>query len=296
MSAQAERRRLVAEAERTIRAGSKSFRAASRLFDRTTRERAWLLYAWCRHCDDECDGQSLGFAGGSALPSAVATVEARTGHALAGERLGLLPYDALAAVVAECGLPERLIRDHLAGFALDAAGWRPESEEDLLLYCYHVAGAVGAMMAIVMGVPADDEETIARAADLGIAFQLSNIARDIAEDHAVGRCYLPAAWLAEHGLTSADPRSGDVVPLVRRLVVLAGRYEASALDGVARLPFRCRWAVLSARGIYGGIGRKVAALGASAWERRVVVARGEKLGLVLGALLAAAFWRKPLAA
>ena len=286
----ARRAELVAQAEQTIRAGSKSFRAASRLFDRPTRERAWLLYAWCRHCDDACDGQTLGFPGGAAT-IASAQVKALTMRALAGERLGLLPYDALAQVAGECGIPARLIRDHLAGFALDEAGWRPADEADLLRYCYHVAGAVGGMMAVVMGVPAGDEATLARACDLGIAFQLSNIARDIAEDRAAGRCYVPAEWLAEQGLAAADPAAPALLPLVRRIVDLAAHYEGSALPGVARLPFRARWAVLSARGIYGRIGRKVGALGASAWDRRVTVRRREKLQVMAGALAAAALAR-----
>lgn len=284
------RARLVAEAERTIRAGSRSFRAASRLFDRATRERAWLLYAWCRHCDDACDGQALGFAGGGAR-IASAQVQALTLRALGGERLGLLPYDALAEVAAECGIPQHLVRDHLAGFALDESGWRPADEADLLRYCYHVAGAVGCMMAVVMGVPAEDEATLARAADLGIAFQLSNIARDIAEDRAAGRCYVPSAWLAEQGIAAADPAAPELLPLVRRIVDLAAAYEESALPGVRRLPFRARWAVLSARGIYGRIGRKVGALGAAAWDRRVTVPRREKLSVMAGALAAAALAR-----
>lgn len=287
---QERRAQLVLEAERTIRAGSKSFRAASRLFDRRTRERAWLLYAWCRHCDDVCDGQVLGFAADAGAGDTV-TVEALTLRALGGERLGLLPYDALAAVAAECRIPERLVRDHLAGFALDQTGWRPSDEEDLLRYCYHVAGAVGCMMAVVMGVPPGEEATLARAADLGIAFQLSNIARDIAEDKEAGRCYVPEAWLAEEGLAAADPNDPALLPLVRRIVDLAIAHEASALPGVARLPFRARWAVLSARGIYGRIGRKVAALGPAAWDRRVTVPRREKLSVMTGAFAAAALSR-----
>jgi len=278
-----ERARLVAEAERTIRAGSKSFRAASRLFDRRTRERAWLLYAWCRHCDDQCDGQALGRPGNPA-PASFAPVEEMTRRALAGEPVGILPFDALAAVTAECGIPERLVEDHLAGFLLDCAGWRPETEGDLIRYCYHVAGAVGCMMAVVMGVPPDDSETLARAADLGIAFQLANIARDVREDHEAGRCYVPAEWLGEHGLDRADPAAIEIVPLVRRIVDLSLRHEAAALPGIARLPFRCRWAVLSARGIYGGIGRAVADRGSAAWDRRVVVPRARKLALVVDAL------------
>jgi phytoene synthase len=276
---------LVAGAYEAIAQGSKSFRMASRLFDRATRERAWLLYCWCRHCDDVCDGQALGHRTGLAPTG---DVESSTRRALAGETVGELPFDALAALLAECPIPERYLLDHLQGFALDTQGWRPADEGDLLRYCYHVAGAVGCMMAIVMGVDPDDEETLRRASDLGIAFQLSNIARDVADDHRAGRCYLPQAWLAEASLTRAsllrDESRDRLVALVARVCSLADAYEASAREGVSRLPFRSRWAVLSAAGIYGRIGRRVAALGSGAWDRRVVVRKREKAAIMIGAL------------
>ena len=278
---------IVTEAEAVIREGSRSFRMASRLFDRTTRERAWLLYCWCRHCDDLCDGQTLGGAA-QRSGAGIADAERLTAVALAGRTTGCLPYDALAAVLAECPIPHGYVRDHLEGFRLDESGWRPRDEADLLRYCYHVAGAVGCMMAVVMGVDPEEEETLARAAELGIAFQLSNIARDIAEDRQAGRCYIPSLWLAQEGLFEADvldPAHRErLVRLVRRICSLAESYEASARAGVARLPFRSRWAVLSAAGIYGRIGRRVAELGGEAWADRVVVPRREKAAIMVSAL------------
>ena len=288
MISAAERRSLVAEAERIIRAGSKSFRFASNLFDHDTRERAWLLYAWCRACDDLADGQTLGH--GAVSPAdpgqRISLIRDQTDRALAGQKTGLAPFDALRVVVTECAIPRRLIDDHLEGFALDAAGWRPRNEADLLRYCYHVAGAVGCMMALVMGIDANDEDTLDRASDLGIAFQLANIARDIIEDHGVGRVYLPAEWLPPQGLKPGD-RAG-LSAIAGRLAELVGRYEASARVGAARLPFRARWAVLTAANIYGGIAREVAARGEAAWDRRVVVGRPAKLALLAKALAQAA--------
>ena len=282
---------LVARAQDAISRGSKSFRMASRLFDRTTRERAWLLYCWCRHCDDLCDGQEFGHAA-STGPAAMAEAVALTEKVLAGGRTGQLPFDALGTLLTESAVPHRYIRDHLAGFVLDEQGWTPAGEDDLIRYCYHVAGAVGCMMAVVMGVSPDDEETLERACDLGIAFQLSNIVRDIADDHRAGRCYLPQSWLDEAGLereTLLMPEHRPaLVALAARLCALAERFEASARAGVERLPFRARWAVLAAAGIYGRIGRSVAALGPEAWEARVVVRRRTKARIMIGAFAAAA--------
>jgi phytoene synthase len=216
-----DRAALVAAARETIAQGSQSFAAASKLFAPATRERAWLLYAWCRAADDLTDGQELGHgavvghgAVGASDPAAVqARLEALTAAALDGDAPVPLPFAALREVARETAMPRRFIADHLAGFALDAADWRPHSEDDLLRYCYHVAGTVGCMMAVVMGVPSRDEETLDRACDLGLAFQLANIARDVVPDAGVGRCYLPAVWLAEAGLGEADlsdPRAGPV--------------------------------------------------------------------------------------
>lgn len=281
-----DRAALVAAARDTIAQGSQSFAAASRLFDPETRERAWLLYAWCRAADDLTDGQELGH-GASALTepaAAQARLEALTAAALDSDDPVPVPFAALREVSRETWMPRRFIADHLAGFALDAAGWRPQTGADLLRYCYHVAGTVGCMMAVVMGVRKDDEDTLDRACDLGLAFQLANIARDVVPDAAVGRCYLPTEWLAEFGLSEADladPRNRSAVAaMAARLVDMAAAYRASARVGAARLPLRSRLAVLAADAIYGRIGEKVAALGPRAWDQRVRVSGAGKLGLL----------------
>jgi len=276
-----------------IARGSKSFAAASRLFDRETRERVWLLYAWCRECDDIADAQDMGGALGdqSGAAERLADIRRMTALALGGEPSGNASFDCLGVVARECGLTTEMAEDVIAGFALDAAEWQPRSEADLLRYCYHVAGAVGVMMAAVMGVPADDQDTLGRAADLGIAFQLGNIARDVAEDDCAGRCYLPAEWLAEADIPPGEqfkpPYRAALVRIARRMGDMAAAYEASARIGARRLRFRQRWAVLAAAGIYGAIARKVAAGGAHAWDRRVHTGRLAKLGHVAAGLVAA---------
>lgn len=274
---------IVVGARDAIQMGSKSFRAASRLFDRTTRERAWMLYCWCRHCDDVSDGQTYGF--GNGVRGSVAILRGKTRDAVAGNPTEEVPFQALAQLLKECPIPERFLEDHLRGFALDEIGWQPASEEDLALYCYYVAGAVGCMMAILMGVPPEDERTLETAAALGIAFQLSNIARDVREDLEAGRCYLPSDWLAEHGIEREalfEPQNEAALQaMVTRLIDSVAIYEASARKGVNRLPFRSRLAVLSALRIYGAIGRKVREMGSAAWEQRVSVGKMRKLAFVV---------------
>ena len=278
-----ERAALVAYARDSIARGSKSFAAASKLFDRTTRERVWLLYAWCRKCDDMADGQDHGGEMEAiADPSArLQTIRELTAQAVNGATTGELAFDCLGVVAQECGLTQKMADDVIEGFALDTIGWQPRHEKDLYRYCFHVAGAVGVMMAVVMGVSPVDEETLDRACDLGLAFQLANIARDIAEDGRAGRCYIPDDWLAQLDLEPGEhlrPHNRKKLALIGRwLADEAGQYEASARVGAARLPFRARWAVLSAAGIYGDIARKVRIAGEHAWDGRIFTSRGEKL-------------------
>jgi phytoene synthase len=289
---------LVEAARISIRKGSKSFASASRLLSREVRERVWMLYAWCRACDDLADAQDHGGALGdqSGGEERLAEIRRLTTMALAGRATGHDAFDCLGMVAAECGISAVHTNDVIAGFALDTAGWHPASERDMLAYCYHVAGAVGVLMALVMGVDREDGDTLNRASDLGIAFQLGNIARDIAEDHAAGRIYLPADWLAEAGVDAAalmQPANREaLVRMVARLCTMARRYEASARIGAARLPLRSQWSVLAAADIYGAIARKVAARRASAWDARVTTSKPEKLGFLIeaGARAAGASW------
>lgn len=271
--------------------GSKSFALASKLFDPVTRERAWLLYSWCRACDDIADGQDHG----GALrrvdnpEERLAYLRDMTERALAGEVTGVPAFDALGFVVAECNIPHQWPRDLIQGFAMDAAGFSPRNETDLLTYCYHVAGVVGLMMACLMGVRTDDADTLGRANDLGLAFQLANIARDVSEDADAGRCYIPMDWLAEADIAPGEHMKTHSRPamakIAQRMAHMAAVYEASARIGARRLPFRCRWAVLAAAGIYGDIAREVARRGASAWDHRVVTSKAAKAGWVARALL-----------
>ena len=284
-----DRAALVAHARASIARGSKSFAMASKLFDRVTRERAWLLYAWCRKCDDIADGQDHGgtLRGVSDGQARLSTIRVLTGAALRGEPTGDPAFDGLGVVVRECAIPARYVHDLIEGFALDARDWRPRSEADMLLYCYHVAGTVGCMMAILMGVDPDDQATLDRACDLGLAFQLANIARDISEDEAADRCYLPIEWLVEMDMPPGEYMKPWTRPkltiLARRLAAMAAVYEESARHGTGALPPRAAWAVLAAAGIYGDIAREVARRGDHAWDRRVVTPRREKLGWVIRA-------------
>ncbi len=290
-----ERQSLVRKAHKSIRKGSKSFAMASRLFDKATRERVWLLYAWCRRCDDIADGQDHG-SSGLKLDEAtgqqrVLAIRILTERALDGQPTAELAFDALGQVSAEARLSKDDCFDVVEGFSLDAQGWRPRSEEDMMRYCFHVAGAVGVLIAKVMGVDRNDHETLDRACDLGLAFQLVNISRDVWDDDAAGRCYLPVEWLVEADIPPGEhmrpQHRAQLVELVGRMLDIADKHEEAARFGANGLPFRQRWAVLSAARIYGAIGRKVRARGERAWDHRVRTGALAKLGHVIAAFFEA---------
>lgn len=277
---------VVAHSREAMNKGSKSFAAASRLFPADIREDAWMLYAWCRHCDDEIDGQAMGHGAvgvdAELAAAKLAELRARTTSALAGEAQTDPVFSAFQRVAQRHDIPASDAMDLLAGFAMDVEGRRYATLEDTLDYAYHVAGVVGVMMARVMGVR--DPSILRRAQDLGLAFQLTNIARDVIEDAAGGRVYLPARWLEEAGVpvnAVTDPaHRAAVAEVAQRLVAAAEPYYASARWGLRDLPGRAAWAIATARGVYRAIGRRVARAGAQAWDGRAVVDRASKLALI----------------
>jgi 15-cis-phytoene synthase len=289
---------LVERCQEIIRRGSKSFAVAARLFDPRTRAAAYLLYAWCRYCDDAIDGETLGFRdaspreGREAQLARLEQLRAATHAALEGRETGDPVFAALRRVVQEHSIPHVYPLELLEGFAMDVEGRRYETLHDVFSYCYHVAGVVGLMMSHVMGVR--DEAMHRRAADLGIALQLTNIARDVLEDASVGRVYLPLSWLRISGVEPdelADPRHRDALASCAAcLLGEAELYYASADLGIERLPFRSAWAVAVARGVYKEIGSLVLARGRDAWESRCVVSSPRKsywLARGLGTAIAA---------
>ena len=293
-----DREDLVDYAEYSIAKGSKSFSLASRLFDRGTREKVWLLYAWCRRCDDLADDQDHGGTLGEeeGAERRLTAIRLLTERAFEGLPTADPAFDAFGLVARECGLTREMAEDVIMGFELDATGWRPRTERDLARYCYHVAGAVGVMMAVVMGVDREDSWMLDRACDLGLAFQLANIARDLDEDDKADRCYLPIEWLVEEDIEPGQQMKPhhrqELADMAARLIRRMDKHEAMARLGAPNLAFRQRWAVLAAARIYGAIGRRVVELGPKAWDHRVVIGPLAKLRHVAAAF-AEALKNKP---
>lgn len=255
-------------------AGSRSFLLASRLLPRRVSARATVLYAFCRLADDAVDRNGTA--------SSLAGVRDVLDRAYAGRPADDPVERAFARLVCEQGLPRRFPEALIEGFAWDLEGRRYPTIAALEAYAARVAGSVGAMMAWLMDVR--DRATIARACDLGLAMQLSNIARDIAEDARLGRLYLPERWLDEAGLAPESLLAGPVWDarlrrVTARLLAHADRLYARAEAGLAGLPLACRPGIYAARLLYADIGRAVLRPGHDPIAKRSVVPRGRKLAL-----------------
>ena len=266
-----------------MRGGSKSFFAASLLLPQRVRAPATALYAFCRVADDAVDLSGNPHA-------AMAELRGRLDAIYAGKPAPIAADLALACTVHRFGIPRVLLDALLEGFLWDAEGKRYDTIADVEDYGARVAGTVGAMMALVMGVRSP--AALARACELGVAMQFTNIARDVGEDARNGRLYLPRSWLVEAGLdVDAWLRNpvhcAPVAQTVRRLLRAADAlYERSEL-GIAALPRDCRPAIRAARLVYAEIGHRLEREGLDSVNRRVVVPARRKAALMARAASAA---------
>ena len=272
----------LADCRARLRGGSRTFLAASHLLPRRVRDPAISLYAFCRVADDAIDLDPDPMA-------ALGTMRARLAAIHAGEPAPIPEDRAMADTVEEFSIPRALPEALMEGFAWDASGRRYETLSDVAAYAVRVAGTVGMMMALLMGARTPD--LVARACDLGVAMQFSNIARDVGEDAAAGRLYLPKAWLRESGLDPdawlANPRPvAAIADAVRRLLAEADVLYDRALAGIAGLPRSCRPGIGAARALYAEIGHEVARRGHDPVSSRAVVSGRRKVAVLAGSLLA----------
>lgn len=272
----------VALAREVLAAKSKSFALAARLLPRAHRDAMAVLYAWCRHADDAIDLAPKGDR-----PAALSRLRAELDAVYAGAAETPL-LRAFSALVHERRIPRVYPEELLAGMEMDVLGVRYGSLADLELYCYRVAGVVGLMACHVLGVSAP--AALRNAAHLGIAMQLTNICRDVEEDLADGRVYLPAQML-EAPLVAVPAEGSPARAVVRRtveeLLVVADRYYRSADRGLRALGFGAALGVRVARHVYAAIGAVLRRRGCDPFRGRAVVSAARKALLVCSALVLA---------
>ena len=264
-----------------MKGGSKSFFAASLMLPARLRGPATALYAFCRLADDAIDLGGDPHAAMHELRARLDAIYAHQPYAIDADR-------ALTATVHRFDIPRALLDALLDGFYWDAVGRRYDTLPELEAYASRVAGTVGAMMALVMGERSP--QALARACELGVAMQLTNIARDVGEDARNGRLYLPRHWLADEGVDVdawlRDPVfTPAIARIVHRLLNAADELYGRAEHGIAALPRDCRPAIRAARLVYAEIGHQLTREGLDSIRHRTVVSTSRKLVLMARATL-----------
>ena len=259
-----------------------SFHWARRLLSVQHAERATRLYGFCRRIDDVADEATDAASAHAAL--AVIRQALQTGASDDAETADMLQLMQTCSI--DPAVPLELIR----GVEGDLGEVRVADMDELLRYCYRVAGTVGLMMTAALDVAAP--EALPHAIDLGIAMQLTNICRDVREDASLGRRYLPATLVGPlEPVALVDPTTSvraTVTHALRVLLEAADRHYASGEQGLRYLPAGASAGILVAARVYRGIGTVLREQEFDCWSSRATVGTAGKVAITLRALAATA--------
>ncbi|WP_077530935.1 phytoene/squalene synthase family protein [Vreelandella utahensis] len=280
-----------------LRRNGRSFHWAGQLLSGDQMASAASLYSLCRRIDDLADeavtpsqrvyaGEQLHALNEALAHGAPPAEPQKPVYEQASDLLGGYPVamEALQELIAT--VQQDLNPVHMTDHA------------ELLQYCYGVAGTVGVMMSCLLGAE-PRARALPHAIDLGIAMQMTNIARDVLEDAELGRVYLPAKGAAGHlhpgALVRGDVSSRHNAWLgVRELLSHAETYYASGWQGLWYLPARPRIAIAVAARLYREIGRQILRRGEAAyWQRRSMVGPLRKIQVSLAAVVRLALIPSP---
>lgn len=237
--------------EMSLARNGRSFNWAKHFLGNEMGKNAAQLYSFCRLLDDMADGD---------IPHGSARLAAVRGGLLNDQPTADRCLLAFYPFMQEKNIDGDVVLALIDGLLQDQTVVAFKNEDDLIRYSYRVAGTVGLMMCKVLNC--QKPAALAHAIDLGIAMQLTNIARDVLEDATMGRRYLPASWVdnmtAEDILNAMHNKDTGKIELVAsaidRLLALAEIYYASGRDGLAYLPLRAHIAIAVARQVYRQIG------------------------------------------
>ena len=254
------------------RANGRTFYFACKLLPPAKRRAVHAIYAWCRHADDIVD--------------TVSTDDAERAHAALDEWLAAItePIDpvsrAFAWVVDAYGVPVEPAHDLIAGVRMDLDEPHFETWEDLRWYSYCVAGTVGLMTAPLLGCR--DDAMLPHAVDLGVAMQLTNILRDVAEDASLGRVYLPDEDLERFGVSRTSllelRPDGDFQGLMRYEIERARALYQQAHIGIRSLSMSGQLTTLAGSHLYREILCRIENQGYDVFRQRATVSTRHKVG------------------
>ena len=293
MSYRSDNEQALASADAVLALKGSSFHWARYLLGKSHANRATRLYRFCRYIDDLADEATSISVAKQALQSLSSDIA--TGHAR-----NAITQDALL-LIKECNIAPEIIQALIDGVMSDLEPVAMQNMHDLMQYCYRVAGTVGLMMCKVLDI--NDEKAYPFAIDLGIAMQLTNICRDIADDAKLGRRYLPASLVGNINAPDLVKPSADMQTNlkhgVKNLLAVADSYYKSGESGLPYIPTNARFGIAVAAKVYSEIGTVIAQQGYQYWLGRAIVSKKTKFRITISRLLNACvsphFWRLPKA-
>ena len=269
--------------QRIARASASNFYFSFLLLPREKRRATCALYAYLRRADDLGDDR---LAADIARPAALAQLRDELNRALDGETSDPILW-ALADTAAQYKIPRNYLTDVLDGVEMDLAGKRYETFADLEQYCYRVASVVGLSCIHIWGFRGP--EALEPARQCGIAFQLTNILRDLKEDSSVGRVYLPLDDLRRFECTTEDlargESTGKLVALIQFEIACAQQFYAAAsrLEGLLERDGRRVFRAMMET--YRALLHKIRSRPADVFHRRIRIGKWEKLKIASRAIL-----------
>jgi 15-cis-phytoene synthase len=267
--------------ERVARTQAKNFYYSFLLLSRPQRQAMCAIYAFMRYCDDLSDAEGVSDRAGE-----IARWQADLESALAGRAPEQDPEHALwpafTDAVARYRIPHEYFRDMIRGVSSDLEPRHIETFQELYDYCYHVASVVGLTIIHIFGF--DDPRALQLAERCGVAFQLTNILRDVREDAEHGRVYLPAEDLARFGVNAAELAGAALSPALRSLLAFeaerARAYYSEAQPLTDMVDHRSRASLKALIGIYSRLLERISNSGYEVLGERVRVPAWEKIWIL----------------
>ena len=254
----------------SIKSEGKSFYWASFFLPKKNRIAASRLYSICRYLDDVADNSKLDTS------SQIKNIFNQIKENESSE---------INIFFKKNNINLGILKDLIDGLISDQQNVRVTDEKELIDYSYKVAGTVGLMMLPIINTK--DAEARKHAIDLGIAMQLTNIARDVYEDAKMNRLYLPKEWLGQVSTSDLidnklDDQKKKLIELsIKNLIELSNKFYANGFSGMKFIPLRTRLAIFFAAKIYKGIGEKIKSGGYVYKLERIYLNKLEKLWITI---------------
>ena len=254
----------------SIKSEGKSFYWASFFLPKKNRIAASRLYSICRYLDDVADNSKLDTS------SQIKNIFNQIKENESSE---------INIFFKKNNINLGILKDLIDGLISDQQNVRVTDEKELIDYSYKVAGTVGLMMLPIINTK--DAEARKHAIDLGIAMQLTNIARDVYEDAKMNRLYLPKEWLGQVSISDLidnklDDQKKKLIELsIKNLIELSNKFYANGFSGMKFIPLRTRLAIFFAAKIYKGIGEKIKSGGYVYKLERIYLNKLEKLWITI---------------